>query len=134
MNKIKLLRLQSGLSQKKLAEDLNVAQTTVSAWEKNKSNPDIEMYKTIAKYFNIPVQYLITNIPLENALEQDRITAELFNKLINGETSQTKKESPEQKSELNEILAELKIILDTLSVKEVKILVNLAKALNAERD
>ena len=42
-NKIKTLRLKAGLTQEKLADELNVSFQTVSKWENNVCAPDISM-------------------------------------------------------------------------------------------
>jgi transcriptional regulator with XRE-family HTH domain len=59
MNKIKLLRLQDGLTQTDLAKRMNVAQNTVSAWEKGKTEPDIEMLKKLAACFDTTIDDVI---------------------------------------------------------------------------
>lgn len=46
------LRMQSGLSQKKLAEKLHVVRQTVSKWEKGLSVPDADMLLKLAVIFN----------------------------------------------------------------------------------
>ena len=46
------LRMQSGLSQKELAEKLHVVRQTVSKWEKGLSVPDADMLLKLAAIFN----------------------------------------------------------------------------------
>lgn len=46
------LRMQSGLSQKELAEKLHVARQTVSKWEKGLSVPDADMLLKLATIFH----------------------------------------------------------------------------------
>lgn len=57
--KIKMLRLQQGLSQEELAKRLGVVRQTVSKWEKELSLPDSDVLIKIAEVFNITVSSLI---------------------------------------------------------------------------
>lgn len=59
MNVYKQLRLKKNLTQIELSEKLNVAQATVSKWEKGKSIPDVMMLKTLAEFFNVSIEYLL---------------------------------------------------------------------------
>lgn len=61
MNVYKQLRLKKNLTQIELSEKLNVTQATVSKWEKGKSTPDIMMLKTLAKFFNVSIEFLLDN-------------------------------------------------------------------------
>lgn len=61
MNVYKQLRLKKNLTQIELSEKLNVTQATVSKWEKGKSIPDIMMLKTLAKFFNVSIEFLLDN-------------------------------------------------------------------------
>ena len=56
---LKSLRLQRGISQRKLGEDLGVVNQTVSFWETGSREPDLDMLVEIAKYFNVDVNYLL---------------------------------------------------------------------------
>jgi len=57
--RIKELRKKMGLSQKQLADKLNVAATTLGYWEKGAYEPSTEMMKRIADIFSVSVDYLI---------------------------------------------------------------------------
>ena len=48
---LRFLRLNSGLTQKQLAELLNVDQRTVSAWEKGVSEPDLQTLYKLCELF-----------------------------------------------------------------------------------
>ena len=61
MNTIKELRKSKKLSQKQLADILNVHQTAVSQWEQNRTMPDIEMVKTLAEFFGVSTDYILGN-------------------------------------------------------------------------
>lgn len=57
---IKTLRQANGLSQCDLAEAFSVTPQAVSKWERNKSYPDITMLPTIASYFGVSIDSLLT--------------------------------------------------------------------------
>jgi transcriptional regulator with XRE-family HTH domain len=48
-DKIKNLRIQNGLSQKKLAELLDVDPSTLASWEQNKRSPDMKKLMILLK-------------------------------------------------------------------------------------
>ena len=56
---IKLLRLEKGINQEQLAEQLHVTRQAVSNWETGKNQPDIETLTQIAEYFGVSVERLI---------------------------------------------------------------------------
>lgn len=56
---LKELRTQAGLSQKKMADILNVSQVAIAHWENGSREPSIEMIINIAKYFNVSPSYLM---------------------------------------------------------------------------
>ena len=56
---IKHLRLEKGINQEQLAEQLHVTRQAVSNWETGKTQPDIEMLTQVAAYFGVSVEYLI---------------------------------------------------------------------------
>jgi len=56
---IKTLRLEYGLSQKKLGEKLGVCNQTVSFWENGQREPDIDSLIALAKFFEVTVDYLV---------------------------------------------------------------------------
>lgn len=58
-NKIRELRVSKKLSQKQLAEFLNVTPQTISKWELNKSYPDIEMLVKISQIFDVSTDSIL---------------------------------------------------------------------------
>lgn len=58
-NILKELRLEKGISQRKLGEDLGVVNQTVSFWETGSREPDLDTLVKIAKYFDVSVGYLL---------------------------------------------------------------------------
>ncbi len=59
MNRIKELRLEKGLRQIDLAEQLGVLQSTISYWENGRVEPDIESLMKIANIFGTTVDCVI---------------------------------------------------------------------------
>lgn len=58
-NRIQRLRETKGWSQKELGQKLNVKQTTVSAWETRKNQPDYKTIRAMAKLFEVTTDYLM---------------------------------------------------------------------------
>ena len=56
---IRRLRLEKGINQEQLAEQLHVTRQAVSSWENGKTQPDIETLTQLAAYFQVSVEYLI---------------------------------------------------------------------------
>lgn len=57
--RIKELRTEAGLTQKKFGERLSVSQDTVSLWETGRSLPTTELVIEICKMLNISADYLL---------------------------------------------------------------------------
>ena len=65
--KLKQLRIESGLTQKQLAESLNVSQNAVYNWENGKREPGLDMIKRLQRllillficYWMMNINYLI---------------------------------------------------------------------------
>lgn len=54
------IRKKKGLSQQKVAMDLNISREALSYYENGKRNPDVSMLLAMSKYFNVSIDYLIT--------------------------------------------------------------------------
>lgn len=75
--KIQELRKQKGLTQEELAEALFVSRTAVSKWESGRGYPNIDSLKSIAKFFGVTVDQLLSTeqaltIAQEDQKEKDR--------------------------------------------------------------
>jgi len=57
--RLKELRKKKGISQLRLATDLNTTQNTISRYETGEREPGIYELIKIADYFNVSVDYLI---------------------------------------------------------------------------
>ena len=56
-----MLRKNAGLSQQALGERFHLSQQTIYKYENGLAEPDIEMLKEFAAYFNVSVDFLIGN-------------------------------------------------------------------------
>ncbi len=54
--KIKSLRIESELSQEKLAEKVNISREHISCIERGKHLPNVETLYNFSKYFNISIK------------------------------------------------------------------------------
>ena len=54
INHIRDIRQKKGITQMKMAEDLQVTRQTIKANEKNKYNPSLELAIKIIAYFDMP--------------------------------------------------------------------------------
>ena len=57
--RLKELRKKKGISQLRLATELNTTQNTISRYETGEREPGIDELIKIADYFNVSVDYLI---------------------------------------------------------------------------
>ena len=57
--RIKLLRVERGIGQNKLAEDLCLSNASISYWETGKQIPSAEVIYKLSKYFNVSADYLL---------------------------------------------------------------------------
>lgn len=56
---LKNLRKKNGISQIKLAMDLNLAQNSISQYENGKREMDNKTLIMIAEYFNVSIDYIL---------------------------------------------------------------------------
>lgn len=59
--RLKELRVERGLSQQKLGDELGFCNQTISFWESGSREPDLDTLVKIAHYFNIPYEELLEN-------------------------------------------------------------------------
>ena len=69
--KLQELRKRKGLTQQELASALYVSRTAVSKWELGKGYPSIDTLKSIAKYFSITVDELLSSNEVLTVAEND---------------------------------------------------------------
>lgn len=56
INYIREIRLEKGISQVKMAADLQITRQTIHAIESGKYNPSLELALKIIGYFNLPLE------------------------------------------------------------------------------
>ena len=57
--RLRELRTEQGISQRKLGELFNVCNQTVSFWETGSREPDLDTLKALEKFFDVSVDYLL---------------------------------------------------------------------------
>ncbi len=68
--KIKTLRNQKGITQKELAEKLNVSFQTISKWENDDNEPDVATLKELSKIFGCSLDSLLDNEPVNAVISK----------------------------------------------------------------
>ena len=69
--KIQELRKKKGLPQEELAQSLYVSRTAISKWESGRGYPNIDSLKTIAKFFGVTIDELLSGDELVTIAEED---------------------------------------------------------------
>ena len=70
--KLQDLRKQKGLTQEELAEALFVSRTAVSKWESGRGYPNIDSLKSIAKFFGVTVDQLLSTEQALTIAQEDQ--------------------------------------------------------------
>lgn len=58
-DRLRKVRKKRGITITQLAKILNVAPITISRWERNQRQPDIETLQKLSEIFNVSVDYLL---------------------------------------------------------------------------
>ena len=82
---LRALLEERGITQKRLASDLNIAPSTIGGYVQNSSEPDFETLKQIAKYFGASIDYLLDYRVGETATHQEDELLRIFRSLSNSE-------------------------------------------------
>lgn len=61
-DRLKELRAENKLSQADIAKLLCLSKMAVSHWEHGDSEPNIDQLKTLARYFDVSIDYLVGHI------------------------------------------------------------------------
>ena len=87
--KLKDLRKKRGLSQREIAERLNLTKTTYWSYETGRTKPTIEIMFKLADYFGVSIDYLLGHqTEGSNMSESQKEIVEDFKKLISQLTTQ----------------------------------------------
>ena len=105
---LKYLRKKKNIDQNVMAEDLGVAQSTLSCWENGLRTPDLDMIAKIAKYLNVYDDFISKDLTDIN--NQSDETDMLFDKyksvLTESDKSIIKTIIEERKKEIDRELGE----------------------------
>ena len=71
MNRIKQLRVEAGILQADLAQQLKVRQNTVSTWETGRSEPDLDALRELSRIFGVSIDYILGNTDIKNPLTSE---------------------------------------------------------------
>lgn len=112
-NRIALLRKEAGFNQRELGIKLGVGQTTVSAWETGKNEPDNDSMHKMAQLFNCSIGYLMgyENNHQTRGLTQEQIIEDLHQRQQAAEISKWEREEEYRQTgltpeEIEEIIAD----------------------------
>lgn len=79
MIRLRDLRAEKNISQRKMAEMFSVSQGTYNNWEQGNTQPSIEQLIELARFFSVSVDYLIGNsddegyIKIQEVMSRDDI-------------------------------------------------------------
>ena len=66
---LKLLRQEYGISQQKLADMIGVSQPSINKYENHNIEPEIEILKRMADYFNTSIDYIVGHTDIRRKIE-----------------------------------------------------------------
>lgn len=66
---LKQLRVGAGLSQKQLAEVVNVSQQSINKYENHEVEPSLETLSLIADYFETSIDFLVGRTDIQRRIE-----------------------------------------------------------------
>lgn len=81
-NRIRDLRKKRGLTQKQLAQKLNVSEQAIAGYEQNARRPNPDMLKDLANIFEVSVDYLLGNDNMSTSLSDATEDKELNKKIL----------------------------------------------------
>ena len=70
--KLQEMRKQRGLTQEELAEALYVSRTAISKWESGRGTPSIDSLKSIAKFFSVTIDELLSGEDVLTIAKEDQ--------------------------------------------------------------
>ena len=66
---LKLLRQEYGISQQRLAEAIGVSQPSINKYENHNIEPEIEVLKRMADYFNTSIDFIVGHSDIRRKIE-----------------------------------------------------------------
>lgn len=73
MKGLREIRKKRGLSQQKVAIDMNISREALSYYENGKRSPDISMLIALSDYFNVSIDYLIRGCEFDDTSNTNNI-------------------------------------------------------------
>ena len=73
MKGLREIRKKRGLSQQKVAMDMNISREALSYYENGKRSPDISMLIALSDYFNVSIDYLIRGCKFDDTSNTNNI-------------------------------------------------------------
>ena len=99
LERLKMLRMHAGISQKKLADMMQVSQQSINKYENHDVQPDLQTLIRFADFFHVSVDYLIgySDIParLDSAGQGDETADEAHILALYRQLSPQEKQSVE---------------------------------------
>lgn len=87
-NVLKNLRVSKGLSQEELSNKFGVSTSTIGMYETNKREPNFELLKEFANFFNVSTDYLLEQIKKDDLTNFDIVQIPLLGKIAAGYPTQ----------------------------------------------
>lgn len=103
---LKYLREKKNLDQQKVAEDLNIPQSTLSCWETGIRTPKVEQIIDIANYFGVKIDIISRDYSIPLDITND------FSELDNALFSKAKELSDEDKIVVMNVIDSIKRNID----------------------
>ncbi|MBS7576950.1 MULTISPECIES: helix-turn-helix transcriptional regulator [unclassified Enterococcus] len=107
--RLKLLRLEAGLTQKDIAQQLKISQPSYADWERGKKNPTQDKLTIIAKFYDVSVDYLLGNTDDKHSDKKNLSTFDILFRKTSKNLNE--REQKELKEDLEAFLAERSKIL-----------------------
>ncbi|MES0334774.1 MAG: helix-turn-helix transcriptional regulator [Candidatus Magnetobacterium sp. LHC-1] len=108
--RLRLLREESGMLQKDMAEKFNMPRPTYNGYETGKREPDLALIKAFAEYFNVSIDYITGKTDIKNESKNDALVVDgiKLDKIYIGMAKdlQVNKISPTQLQKIIELLKE----------------------------
>lgn len=87
-NVLKNLRESIGMNQEELSEKFGISKSTIGMYETNKREPNFELLKEFANFFNVSTDYLLEQIKKDDLANFDIIQIPLLGKIAAGYPTQ----------------------------------------------
>ena len=117
------LRKEKGLTQKQLADALNVTDKAVSKWERGLSFPDISMLEPIAQTLDISIMEILAG---EKKSEDETITREEAQQMIR-ESVELSDEEIRHKKERSRLIIIILVVITLLLISLTLNVISLMK-------